>query len=685
VKETRESLAVALGALTVTLLALRVDARWLEGVLGDQDAWQNLWNLHHVDRALRTGSPLFFTHRLWAPEGTSLLAHTLSLTNSLPGALLARLVGFFAAYNALVAGSFVLAAVALYGLARRLGASPVGAAFGAAVFAFNPQRFARSLGHLNLLGIGWLAVALAALVLAAKRRGAPRLFAGAAAGLAFTALAFTDLYLAILGGIAVASLFVFQLAREADKRGVLAAYSAAALVAAPCVLPYALAVRKETAGWKTSGHESQWCSTAVTSLVIPGPVQLASRLTRPLTERNHQNNTEGASYLGLVPLAATVWMAVGRRRVRALDPFLLAGAAGLLLALGPKLRIFDRLLEVPLPYALVERLVPALRLGGCVNRFVALASLPLALGTAFAATRLLAARTASGRAIVAAGALFYAVEVAPVNPGVAVWPYTPADPAMVAIANAPETGNVFDVDGGAAALIRQLRHGRPQVLGYVSRTPPAGLARRLDDPVVGPLLTEDRARIPVPPAASAALLRDRWNVAFVVSPDVEPYRSRARSLGFPLFAATPGLSLVWRVPDEPLPPLNELAVADTADPARAPSGGAFGWGFGPATTLDAGGGSYAGRWAGADSGLLVPLAAGRYALLAAAISPARVVARWGRAHELARTVSAPAALELDVTPDDLAGDGTLLVSLHAEPFASPPGQALFVASLKKLD
>ena len=110
------------------------------------------------------------------PEGCSLYAHTLSLTNSVPGALLARSAGFFAAYNALVVFAFTLAFVGLYRLARRLGAGPLSAAAGAAVFAFAPPHFARALGHLNLLGTGWIPLSLEALFVARARRAPGRLF-----------------------------------------------------------------------------------------------------------------------------------------------------------------------------------------------------------------------------------------------------------------------------------------------------------------------------------------------------------------------------------------------------------------------------------------------------------------------------------------------------------------------------
>jgi hypothetical protein len=486
---------------------------------------------------------------------------------------------------------------------------------------------------------------------------------------------------------AAAATFAAAVPLAAIASAAMAVSLAAALVAAPAVAPYVLAVRTETAAWKSPGHESQWCSAACTSLVIPSRVQLVSAATKPLTERNHQNVTDGASYLGFVPLAATLAVAIGRRRVRALDPYLLAGALGVVLALGPRLRVFDRLLAVPLPYALVERLVPALRLGGCVNRFVALASLPLALGTALCASRLLARRAAASRALVIGGGLLAAVEYAPVNPGVAVRPYSPPDPAMLAIARSTESGNVLDVDGGAAALIRQLRHGRPQTLGYVSRTPPALFQERLEDPVVGPLIHESLPPFPVPPAAAGALLRRRWGAAFVVSPDVEPYRARARRLGFPLFARTEGVSWVWRVPDEPLSPLLEVQLAETADSARAPSRGAFAWGFAPPATIGLLGRTYQGRWCGAEAGILAPLAAGRHELLAATLErPTRVLLRWGKGRELARTITTLTPISFDVTADDLAGDGTLLLTIAADTFGAPGTRdEAFVVSLARRD
>jgi len=675
IKLARETAAVAAGASVLALLVLRAGPQWRHGVIGHGgDAWQNLWNLDHLERALR-GGPLLFSPQVWAPEGASLLSHTLALPLSLPATLLARLTGPFLAYDLAVVATYALAAVALYRFARRLGASPAGAALGALVFAFSPQRSARALGHLNLLGLGFLPLGLEGLWLAARREGRRRVLPALLAGMALAALALTDWYLAVLGALACCCFALVELVRapaserehptlgvSAHRLGLLAAFALAALVALAATLPFAIALRRETAASGTGGHDARWCSSALTSLVVPSRVQLASRCTGPLTERNHQNPGEGASYLGLVPLAATLWVAV-RKRVRALDFALLAGGLGLLLALGPQPRVFDRLLELPLPYALAERLLPALRVGGCVNRYIQIIYLPLALGTAFAADRLLAARR---RGLLAAGALLLAFEYAPADPGVTV----PDDGPGLAALN----GNVLDVDTGAGALARQLVHRQPQLFGYLSRTPPRSLRLRSDDPLLGPLLSPEATARRLPPAAAGALLRHRWGAATVLAPDSSPLRERALALGFPRQPSPPGGLLVFRVPEEPLAPLPGAALAEPAEER-----GVFAWGFAEAASLLVDGPRVTGRFCGeGESVLLLPLAPGAYALEVASAGAGRLELRWGRGRTAVRTVTGRMRLPLPVAAHDLAPDGTLTLSLRVAPFGSA-GRVLVIA------
>jgi len=664
----RESFFAALAGASLALLLLRARPAWTHAVIGGGDAWQNLWNLHHVDRVLRTGGSLWQTDQLWAPEGCSLYAHTLSLTNSLPGALLARSAGFFAAYNALVVFAFTLAFVGLYRLARRLGAGPLSAAAGAAVFAFAPPHFARALGHLNLLGTGWIPVSLEALLVASRSIGAKRWGAAVLAGAALAALAFTDWYLALLGALAAACFAVFELTRAArgERAGRATAFGLAAALSLAACFP-ALRGLSRAASSGTGGHESKWCSTALTSLVVPSRIQLASALTPALTERNHQNLAEGPGYLGLVPLLALLVMLRDRRR-RDIDFALLAGGIALVLSLGPQPRVFDRLLDVPLPWAGLARIFPALDFGGCVNRFEVLAFLPLALATALASERLLARRTRTATGIVLTAALFLAAEYAPRDPGAMESPFAADDPALTAIAlakpdaeAASEAGIVLDVDPGAGALIRQMGHGRAQSLGYLSRPPALAFANRLNDPVIGPLLDPAR-RSRVPRDAAAAWLRHRWHVGFVLAPDVSPEREIAARLGFDRMAYSPTLALAWAVPNVLLAPLETVDLRTAEEEDAAFASGAVAGGFRERQ------GAEPGRWTTARAFLLVPTMPGTWSLDVATPGrfPARLAVRWGRGREEARTVHDEASLELPIAPRDLSPDGTVLLALETD-------------------
>jgi hypothetical protein len=419
------------------------------------------------------------------------------------------------------------------------------------------------------------------------------------------------------------------------------------------------------------GHDARGAGASLTSFFVPSGVQILSRLAPSLAAREGTTAEEGGNDLGLVPLAALAAVGFGRRRVKEIDFALVAGGTALVLSMGPVLRVFGSPTSVPLPYGLLERLVPALKLGGAVNRLQALAFLPLALGVAFAATRLLAK---GRRGVVVAGALLAAVEFAPADPGHSVWPFDPPDPAMTAISASAEPGIVLDVDPGNYDLIHQLQHGRSQVLGCLSRTPPAAMARRLADPVIGPLLDARAPASGLAPAVAAAWLRHRWNVAFVVSPELPGSLTRARSLGFPEIAQSDrgDRAVVFRVPEEIVPPVARVDFHEIVGNSMGgrKEGIVFEGLYGP-ERVPWNGAIEPGCWTGPEVVLLAPLAPGSYRLRLAGPSETRprVALRWG-------TRDAPAAIgpfegifefSLLVSPEDRAPDGMVRLALTVAP------------------
>ncbi|MCX6551098.1 MAG: hypothetical protein NTY02_08845, partial [Acidobacteria bacterium] len=81
----------------------------------------------------------------------------------IPGALLARLIGPVAAYNAIILLSFPLSAVAAFLLARHLSLSPPAAAAAALAFAFSPFHVAQAAYHPHIAQTQWIPLYVLAL------------------------------------------------------------------------------------------------------------------------------------------------------------------------------------------------------------------------------------------------------------------------------------------------------------------------------------------------------------------------------------------------------------------------------------------------------------------------------------------------------------------------------------------
>ena len=521
-------------------IALRVGPAWARGIVGDGDAWQNLWNIEHVRRWLLGSSELYATRMLWAPEGVGLGAHTLALSFSLPAAVASFLVGSPLAHNLAVLGSFVLCAWASYRLASTLGLGIGPAMLAALVITFSPPRFARSFGHLNLLGLGWVLLALEGMIASLKAQDSSQKWRSAARiAIGVCATVYTDYYLTILLGIGAVSILAMSGWIAADNRGRrLARLVGAAALGSCLALPQLFATLRDTAK-APGGHGSKWCSCAVTSLVIPGRLQVVSTLTKPLTERNHQNNGEGPAYLGITLLLCSVtqWR-MARGGILAVT---IAGIAALILSLGPQLRVFDRLLEIPLPYAGLRLVAPFLDRGGCVTRFVQLAYVPL--GVLFGAWAQSAWRRNKVGALAVCGVAF--MEFLPLRPSVESWQLLP-DSALARLAQMGD-GIVADVEGGPWPLIRQRQHLHPIFSGYVSRLPEASLRGRQAEPAWAYLSGD--GPVPLDPTRSARELADHWGVRWVVGPSQPGLSAKAAVLHLKELARS-DRSVVYELPGD---------------------------------------------------------------------------------------------------------------------------------------
>jgi hypothetical protein len=162
----RSTLPALAAYLFLTILMTWPASLYLtEAIPGDGfDGWQNYWNLWWVKQALlvqRTNP--FFTPYLYAPNGVSLLFHTLNIFNGLWTLPLQLNFGLAIAYNSVVLLSFSLAGyggylLSLYTLTRLF---PSGrglrlAAFsGGLIFTMSPFHMAHLLGHMQVFSMIW--------------------------------------------------------------------------------------------------------------------------------------------------------------------------------------------------------------------------------------------------------------------------------------------------------------------------------------------------------------------------------------------------------------------------------------------------------------------------------------------------------------------------------------------------
>jgi hypothetical protein len=464
------------------------------------DARVYVWNLWWVKTALveRHVSP-FETDMIFHPVGIGLALHTLGLWQGLLFLPLDALFGFVAGANLVVLFSFVASALGAFALARREGASREGAFLAGLVFAFCPYRLARLAGHYDLLATEWIPVYLLAL-LAALTPGRARPLALVGCGLAAAGCGYANLsYLAFLGLFSAAYVGV-KLVCDRRRVEVLARAVAIAAVAFVALLPLLLAARRDLTSWgyvPYPGGDRYGADLA--RWVRPSPEQtLLGGVIGQALDRNIAETTVFPGYLALA-LGLGALAAPAIRRSHAL--WAATGAVAFVLSLGRGLRVGGRALDVPLPFALLER-VPLLDNLRAPSRFSLLTMLALGLLLAALWTRW-AARLRPGPRVLATAALaaliaaeYLAVPIPLFASGApAVYSRIAAEPGDFAVAEVPGIEQV-----AGRIMYNQTIHGKRIFLGFAARVPPEKTAYFMGLPLVRPLVEVRKGRLAVTPA-----------------------------------------------------------------------------------------------------------------------------------------------------------------------------------------
>jgi hypothetical protein len=566
----------------------------------DFDGWQNYWNLWWVKVALveRQQNP-FITDLLYHPTGVGLYFHTLNPFNGLATLPVQLSFGLYPAYNAVVLLSWVLGGYGVYLLARWILESPLPTLhsllppfFAGLVFTFSPFHSAHLLGHMQVIALQWIPFYALYLLraLQASSVGRPWFRSALMAGLFLTLTGLCDWYFVLYLFIFTALALVWVLGgrlkgmgqrsehRQEPRAAISALFTSLAAVSvvgvvflvllAPILAPmvrealqFSFMVRPATDLYLLSASLMDFLvPNRLHTLFRPESFSWIGNQVAPVSER-----TISIGYLPLALALVGVW----RDRQRALF-WGICALFFLLLALGPRLHLgnitandiptTDTISEQWTPYALLNRLIPFMRISRSVSRYALMVQLGSAVAAAVGLAYLMArprwaspgrvktntsaaragmpgtfttqgvklpekiasevGQTASGSVtrlplVIGIGAcllVLFEFWVAP-------YPISPPDtpPFYEQLRRLPETGAVLNLPMNydrPGYLLYQTVHQRPLTVAYISRDDPRTLTER------APVLQHFRHLGPdildVEPAVVGPTVLHDLDVAYVV-------------------------------------------------------------------------------------------------------------------------------------------------------------------------
>jgi len=392
------------------LLTWPLAAEFGTAVPGGGDAWQHIWNLWWMRKALADlHTNPFYTNYLYYPHGVTLLFHTLV---PLEGALTVPFqlagVDLVPLYNGLLALSFVLAGYATWLLVRDLTGCDGAAFVAGAAFAFCPYHLGHLLGHLNLASLQWIPFYLWTLFRACGAPGSAlsvshrSIWWAVVAGIFLAANAFTELIYVAFLGVFTAGYLLWRLLAETRGRDGLRAWGPTAVrlavmgavfgaLAGP--LLYIIAVAEQGQTWMTlPPRETLVYSSDLVDSFVPSALHTFwSAPAKALEKAYPQRDTaERSVFLGYTTLLVGAAGLAAFRRRRGVWFWAAAAVVAWLLSLGPVMHVLGHSSfsvfgsTIPMPYLALYSLVPGFSVMRVPARFVVLASLALAVLVGYA-------------------------------------------------------------------------------------------------------------------------------------------------------------------------------------------------------------------------------------------------------------------------------------------------------------
>lgn len=442
----------------------------------DGDGFMNIWNLWWINTAVTQPSihpTVWHTGMLHWPFGTTLLGQTLNPFNGLLAVPLLRVMSLVQAHNVIVLFSFVMSGVTAYWLAYYLTRSFWGSLLAGYIFTFSSYHFAHYYGHLNLISMEWIPLFVLCWYVLVTR---PSLWMGIASALTLWLVLLCDYYYFFYCVLAGVLIVVWYMIVQRDirfllKRGHLAPLSTFLLLTliltGPIVFPLMRLMRTDPL---LDAHNPASFSLDLFALFVPGGTWRFNQLTEGYWSNLPLALSEASVYLGYAVIILVGYLWIKRRETRfAVGLWLSLAGFFFLMALGPVLQVNGKVVyESLMPYTLLEKILPFLKLSGVPVRMAVMVTLAASVLSAMAVT--LVPKSPRGRMFAFLVIVLLFVESLP-----APLPATPTDvPAYVtALAELPDDDGVLDQAAPTKylQLYYQTVHQKPMAFGYIARTP----------------------------------------------------------------------------------------------------------------------------------------------------------------------------------------------------------------------
>lgn len=438
------------------------------------DGFQNVWNVWWINKAITELHQLpWQTSYLHYPYGTTLIAQTLNPFNGFMALPMLRFLTLVQAFNIMVIFSFVAGGLTMFWLCYNFTRRYIPSIIGGFIYTFSSYHFAHAIGHMQLVSFEWMPLFI---LLWWKLLTKPRYRTAAACAVVLLLVLLCDyyyfLYSLALAGMILVYLFWRKEIPSFKKPQSWRPWALFSVLSAILVLPLPLALTyTNTHDPLLGSHPSRLFSTDALAPFITGGFWRFHSLTMFYWRHVTAGFSESSNYLTFsvcVLLVIAIWKRV--KIHKDIVFWLIVAVIFGVLSMGPRVMIAGiSINHAPMPYAILERIVPPLKLSGVPVRMMVMVIFAAAIISAMVLAKL-NLKQRKGQIVMAIFAIVLIFEL---------WPNTmPINPVAYpkyvdALHSLPATGGVLD--DAALSESDQLYHQtiteKPIVLGYISRTP----------------------------------------------------------------------------------------------------------------------------------------------------------------------------------------------------------------------